>query len=85
MIDCYMPIVVGDIASHVCTYLLLATVVLLIILFILCHKEDKDMAVIYVQLIIKGLRTYSSVPKTLKPQVKQLLIDLELEFLIDEA
>ena len=42
------------------------------------------MAMIYVQLIIKGRRTYSSVPNTIKPQVKQILIDCELEYLIDE-
>lgn len=42
------------------------------------------MAAIYVALIIKGLRTYHSVPKMLKPKVKQMLIDLELEELIDE-
>ncbi len=42
------------------------------------------MAVIYVALIIKGKRTFSSVPATIKEQVRQLLIDLELEELIDE-
>ena len=34
--------------------------------------------------IIKGKRTYESVPATLKPQVKEMLIDLELESLITE-
>lgn len=42
------------------------------------------MVAIYVALIIKGKRTYSSVPARIKPQVKQMLIDLELEELIDE-
>lgn len=42
------------------------------------------MAVIYVALIIKGKRTYDSVMETLKPQVKEILIDLELEELITE-
>lgn len=42
------------------------------------------MAVIYVTLIIKGKRTYNDVPAIIKPQVKQLLIDLELEDLITE-
>lgn len=42
------------------------------------------MAAIYVALIIKGRRTYASVPGRIKPQVKQMLIDLELEDLIDE-
>ena len=47
-------------------------------------KEGNMMAMIYVSLIIKGRRTYSSVPDLLKPQVKEILIDLELEYLIDE-
>lgn len=42
------------------------------------------MAKIYVALIIKGRRTYSSVPAVLKEQVKEMLIDLELEDLITE-
>ena len=40
------------------------------------------MAVIYVALIIKGKRTYDSVPSVLKDKVKEMLIDLELEDLI---
>lgn len=47
-------------------------------------KEGKEMAVIYVALIIKGLRTYASVPAVLKPQVKELLLALELDSLITE-
>lgn len=42
------------------------------------------MAEIYVALIIKGKRTYASVPAKLKPQVKQILIDLRLEDLVTE-
>ena len=42
------------------------------------------MAVVYVSLIIKGLKKYSQVPAPLKNQVKELLIALELEYLIDE-
>ena len=42
------------------------------------------MTAIYVALIIKGKRTYASVPARLKPSVKQMLIDLELEELIEE-
>ena len=42
------------------------------------RKDKKDMAVIYVALIIKGLRTYASVPEKLKPQVKELLEQLDL-------
>jgi len=42
------------------------------------------MAVIYVALIIKGKRTYASVPAVLKAKVKELLTDLELDDLITE-
>ena len=55
--------------------------------FILCifpRKEVKEMAVIYVALIIKGKRTYASVPSILKKQVKEMLLDLELESLVVE-
>ena len=37
------------------------------------------MAMIYVQLIIKGKKSYVDVPAKLKEQVKESLIDLELE------
>ena len=53
-------------------------------LFIIGRKGVENMAVIYVALIIKSKRTYESVPATLKPQVKEMLIDLELESLITE-
>lgn len=42
------------------------------------------MAMVYVSLIIKGRRTFSSVPNLLKKQVAEILIDLELEYLIDD-
>lgn len=42
------------------------------------------MAVIYVALIVKGLRTYASVPDKLKSKVKELLEQLELSDLIEE-
>ena len=47
-------------------------------------RRYSDMALVYVSLIIKGRRKYSSVPAPLKPQVREILIDLELEYLIDE-
>lgn len=53
-------------------------------LFILGRKGVKDMAVIYVALIVKGKRTYESVPELIKAQVREMLVDLELEALIDE-
>ena len=42
------------------------------------------MAVIYVALIVKGIRTYASVPEVIKPKVKGLLEQLELNDLITE-
>lgn len=48
------------------------------------RKEEKNMAVIYVALIVKGKRTFASVPEIIKPQVREILIDLELENLISE-
>ena len=48
------------------------------------RKEVEHMAVIYVALIVKGKRTYQSVPAVIKPQVHELLVDLELEDLIVE-
>ena len=42
------------------------------------------MATVYATLIIKGAKTFSQVPDKLKPQVKEMLIDLELESLITE-
>ena len=48
------------------------------------RKEVVNMAVIYVALIIKGKRTYASVPAVLKEQVKELLIDLDLGDLVTE-
>lgn len=53
-------------------------------LIIISGKEVRKMAVIYVALIIKGKRTFASVPETIKPKVRELLIDLELEDLIIE-
>ncbi len=47
-------------------------------------KEEITMAMVYVSLIIKGRRTFSSVPTLLKRQVADILIDLELEYLIDD-
>ena len=48
------------------------------------RKEVEHMAVIYVALIVKGKRTYQSVPAVIKPQVREILVDLELEDLIVE-
>lgn len=42
------------------------------------------MVAIYVALIVKGKRSYSSVPAVIRPKVKQALVDLELEYLMSE-
>lgn len=47
-------------------------------------KEVATVAVIYATLIIKGKRTYKSVPNRLKDEVKEILISLECEDLIEE-
>ena len=47
-------------------------------------KEDDVMSLVYVSLIIKGRKTFSDVPDKLKPEVRQYLIDMELEYLIEE-
>lgn len=51
---------------------------------ILLRKEEGAMVAIYVALIVKGKRTYAQVPERLKAQVKQMLIDLDLEELAQE-
>lgn len=53
-------------------------------LLIVTRKEVDRMAVIYAALIVKGKRTFESVPTTVKEQVKEILIELELEELITE-
>ena len=55
-----------------------------LLLFLLLRKEVKERAVIYATLIVKGKKTYAQVPEKIKPQVKQVLIDLECEDLITE-
>lgn len=56
------------------------------ILWYICnkHKEDNEMAVVYATLIIKGKRVFHAIPNTIKRQVADILIDMELEDLIDE-
>ena len=42
------------------------------------------MAMVYATLIIKGKKKFSAVPPTLKEEVRQILIDLDCEYLIEE-
>lgn len=55
-----------------------------LLLFLLLRKEVETMAIIYATLIVKGKKNYAQVPEKIKPQVKQVLIDLECEDLITE-
>ena len=50
----------------------------------LVRKVVECMAIIYAQLIIKGKRTFESVPALVRPQVKEILIDMELPELVTE-
>lgn len=42
------------------------------------------MVVVYATLIIKGKKTIHDVPTTIRPQVKQMLIDLDCPELAEE-
>lgn len=46
-------------------------------------KED-EMAVAYATLIAAGKKEFSKVPARIKDEVKQILIDLDCEYLIEE-
>lgn len=50
----------------------------------LCGKEVESVAVIYATLIVKGKKTFAQVPVKIQEQVRQVLIDLECEELIEE-
>lgn len=42
------------------------------------RKEEKDMAVVYCTLIVKGLKTIDEVPAKIRKQVEELLEALEV-------
>ena len=50
-----------------------------VLLIILLRKEVKVMAVVYATLIVKGRKTLDDVPALILEQVRQILIDLEVE------
>lgn len=64
-------------------YLFAFGIIFLTFLIILFTKEEKDMAMVYVSLIVKGKKKFSAVPTTIKAQVQEILLDLELDYLID--
>ena len=49
------------------------------ILKLLLGKEVKVMAIIYATLILKGKKTLDQVPAIIKPQVEEILKDLEID------
>lgn len=51
----------------------------LLLLYILMGKEVAVMAVVYATLIVKGKKTLDQVPALIKPQVEEILKDLEVE------
>lgn len=58
---------------------------LLIRLLLFLLKEDKEMvAMLWVTRIVAGKKTYKDVPRLLKAQVKELLIEAGLEEFIEE-
>jgi hypothetical protein len=57
---------------------------LLYILTLIYGKEVEQMAMAYAILIINGKKNYSDVPDRLKPQVAEILKDLDCEYLIEE-
>ena len=48
-------------------------------LFLLTILCGKDMAIVYATLIVKGKKTLDQVPALIKPQVEEILKDLEVE------
>lgn len=46
---------------------------------ILLGKEEKQMAVVYATLIVKGKKTIDQVPPRIRKQVEEILADLEVE------
>ena len=45
----------------------------------LLRKEVQVMAVVYATLIVNGRKTIDQVPSLIREQVKQILVDLEVE------
>lgn len=43
------------------------------------------MAIVYATLIVKGKKTFTQVPTRIRDQVREALIDLDCEHLIDET
>lgn len=50
----------------------------------MAKEVNSNMAMVYAILIVKGKKTFEEVPATLKDQVRQILIDMDCEYLIKE-
>lgn len=62
----------------------MVTRIRLLLIDLLLGKEKEIMAKVYATLIIKGKLKFSEVADTQKEKVRQILIDLECEELIEE-
>lgn len=62
----------------------MVTQIRLLLINILLGKEKEIMAKVYATLIIKGKLKFSEVADTQKDKVRQILIDLECEELINQ-
>ena len=49
-----------------------------LLLKILLRKEVQVMAVVYATLIVKGMKTLEQVPALIREDVRQILVDLEV-------
>lgn len=57
-----------------------------LLLFITFGKEgDAMIAMLWAQRIMNGKKTYNDVPRLLKEQVKEILIESGVEFLVTET
>lgn len=57
-----------------------------LLLYILCGKEGATvMAMLFAQAIMQGKKTFAQVPRLLKEQVREILIDSGCEFLATEG
>lgn len=68
------------------TYLLaffIANCIYDLIKYLISRKDKQKMAVVYATLIVNGKKTINDVPATIREQVKEVLIDLGLEYLAE--
>lgn len=55
------------------------------ILLFIFRKDVFSMAVVYATLIINGKKVFSQVPDKIKSDVRQVLIDLDLEHFVEPS